>query len=267
VALLNRASSGRLKRLAFAVPAAVTWPLPLYELVLLTAAHLEHQGNGEVELLLVTPEARPLALFGPSASAAVEKLLADAGVRVETASVPLSWEDETLRLAGGEAISVDAVVTLPRLQAPALAGIPQGPDGFVETDELGRVLGLEGVYAAGDLVQLPIKQGGIASQQADAVATAIASDAGAAVQLEPFHPVLRGLLLTGFAQGFLRAERGTSLVDTHPLWWPPAKIVGRYLGPFLAEQLGLEAGERPPAEGVPVEIALDTLDRAAWSPV
>lgn len=267
VGLLERASSGRLRQLVFAVPPAVTWPFPLYELALLTAAHLDVHGNGEAELVLVTPEARPLALFGPDASAAVEKLLAEAGVRIEAASVPQAWEGGTLRLAGREAIPADAVVALPNLEVPSLTGVPQGPGGFVETDEFGRVRGLEAVYAAGDLVRLPVKQGGIASQQADAVASTIAAVAGATEQPEPFHPVLRGLLLTGFGQGFLRAERGTSLVDPHPLWWPPAKIVGRYLSPFLARQLGLETIEEPPAEGVPVEITLETQDRATWSPV
>ncbi len=267
VRLLERASSRRLKRLVFAVPAAVTWPLPLYELALLTAAYLGRQGTGEVELLLATPEARPLALFGPAASAALEQLLEDAGIRVETTSVSHSWESGTLRLEGGETIPADAVVALPRLRGPALAGLPQDQDGFVEIDELGRVSGLEAVYAAGDLVQLPVKQGGIASQQADTVATAIAAEAGAAVRPEPFRPVLRGLLLTGFAPEFLRAERGASLVDAQPLWWPPAKIVGRYLSPFLAEQLKLANAERPPAEGVPIEVALDTLDHATWSAV
>jgi sulfide:quinone oxidoreductase len=267
VALLERASSRQLRRLAFAVPAAATWPFPLYELALLTATYLGDHGSGDVELLLVTPEVRPLALFGPSVSTAIEKLLADAGVRVEATSVPHSWEDGMLRLTGGDAIPADAVVALPRLEVPILAGVPQDRDGFVETDELGRVAGLESVYAAGDLVCLPVKQGGIASQQADAVATAIAADAGAPVRPEPFRPVLRGLLLTGSAPRFLRAERGTSLVDAYPLWWPPAKIVGRYLSPFLAEQLGLETEEQPPAEGVPVEIALDTRDHATWSPV
>jgi len=267
VTLLEQASSQRLARLVFAVPATATWPLPLYELALLTRAHLKARGSDDVELLLVTPEARPLALFGPSASDAIEKLLVDAGIRVETMSVPQCWESGRLLLAGGDAIPADAVVALPMLQGPALAGVPQDPDGFVEVDELGRVTTLQDVYAAGDLVQLPIKQGGIASQQADAVASAIAAHAGAPVQPVPFSPVLRGLLLTGFAQGFLRAEQGTSIVDTHALWWPPAKIVGRYLAPFLAEQLGFETGDRPPAEGVPVEVALDTLDHDSWSPV
>jgi sulfide:quinone oxidoreductase len=267
VMLLERACSRHLKRLVFAVPAAVTWPFPLYELALLTAAHLDVHEVGELELLLLTPEARPLALFGPPASAAVEKLLADAGIGVETTSVPKSWENGVLRLAGKETTRADAVVTLPRLEGPALAGVPQDADGFVETDEFSRVRGLEDVYAAGDIVRLPIKQGGIASQQADAAATAIAAASGAAVQPEPFQPVLRGLLLTGFGQGFLRAEQGRSLVDPHPLWWPPAKIVGRHLSPFLAKQLGLDTGDKPPAEGVPIEITLDTLDRLSWSPI
>jgi hypothetical protein len=58
---------------------------------------------------------------------------------------------------------------------------------------------------------------------------------------------------------YLRAEPGKahSAVDTEPLWWPPAKIVGRYLAPFLAEQLGV-SNEPPPAgrEAVPVEVEL-----------
>ena len=267
VSLLGRASSRQLERLVFAVPTAVTWPLPLYELALLTAAYLDDGGTRDVELVLVTPEARPLSLFGPVASGAVEKLLRDAGVRIETTTVPHSWQDGRLSLAGDGVLHADAVVTLPRLRAPALAGVPQDPDGFVQTDELGRVAGLEDVYAAGDLVQLPVKQGGIASQQADAVAAAIAAAAGAAVEPEPFRPVLRGLLLTGFGQGFLRAERGKSLADPHPLWWPPAKIVGRYLSPFLAKELALDTSETPPAEGVPIEVALDTVDHAVWSPI
>jgi sulfide:quinone oxidoreductase len=265
--LLERASLGQLRRIVFAVPAAVTWPFPLYELALLTAAHLDVHASGKVELMLLTPEARPLALFGPTASDAIEKLLADARVGINTLSVPEVWEGRSLRLAGGDSISADAVVALPRLEVPALPGVPQGRDGFVETDQFGRIRGLDAVYAAGDLVRFPIKQGGIAAQQADAVASTIAAAVGATVQPEPFSPVLRGLLLTGFGQGFLRAERGSSRVDPHPLWWPPAKIVGRYLNPFLAKQLGLETMEEPPAEGIPVEVTLEMRDRATWAPI
>ena len=92
------------------------------------------------------------------------------------------------------------------------------------------------VFAAGDATQFPLKQGGIASQMADAAAQGIAALAGAPVEPEPFKPVFRGVLLTGMSPPYLRGEPGgrVSEVDTEPLWWPPAKISGRYLAPFLA---------------------------------
>jgi sulfide:quinone oxidoreductase len=153
-----------------------------------------------------------------------------------------------------------------------LPGVPHDDDGFVPTDEYGWVLGLNDVYAAGDLTQFPLKQGGTATQQADAAASSIAADAGAAVKPVAFRPVLRGLLLTGFVPRFLRAEAtgAHSIVDTEPLWWPPAKIVGRYLTPFLADKLGLgETVVGPVREGtVPVEVELDsTSGRPTWSRV
>ena len=57
--------------------------------------------------------------------------------------------------------------------------------------------GAEDVYAAGDGTNFPIKQGGIACQQADAVAEVIAKAAGASLEPRSFRPVLRGRLITG----------------------------------------------------------------------
>jgi hypothetical protein len=70
------------------------------------------------------------------------------------------------------------------------------------------------------------------------------------------------------APRYLRTEAGTRPeVDTEPLWWPPAKIVGRYLAPFLATRLGLP--QTPPAsiaaDSVPVEIELDPRNHSIWS--
>lgn len=269
VALLADTEAGNLERIVFALPAAATWPLPLYELALLTATYLAEHRTSEVEIVLVTPEARPLAVFGPAASDATAKVLETNRIRVETAVVPQRWEGGILHLAGGGEIASDRVVALPRLEGPRIDGLPQDEAGFVATDDLGRVPGLSDVYAAGDLTHLWIKQGGIAAQQADAVASAIAADAGARVEPAPFSPVLRGLLLTGSAPRFLRGEKGTSLATARPLWWPPSKIVGRYLSPFLAEHLGLatELDEPPPADAIPVEIAAETPDRATWVPI
>jgi sulfide:quinone oxidoreductase len=253
--LLERAIAGEVRRIAFVLPREATWPLPLYELALLTSEYLVSRMTRHVELVLATPEERPLALFGPAASDAISQLLELRGIRY-------TRDDH---------VEADAIVTLPTLEGLPLDGIPQDEHGFVATDELGWVLGLTDVYAAGDMTQFPIKQGGIATQQADAVASSIASDAGARVRPAAFEPVLRGLLLTGMSPRFLRTARGAhpSLVDTQPLWWPPAKIVGRYLTPFLAQHLGLSRESvRPPGmNAVPVDVAIDTRDRAAWSSV
>jgi sulfide:quinone oxidoreductase len=100
------------------------------------------------------------------------------------------------------------------------------------------VEGLLDVFAAGDVTTFPVKQGGIATQQADAAAEAIAADVGADVEPHPLRPVLRGMLLTGEAPRYLRRELSqpgaTATVSTEALWWPPAKIAGRHFAPFLA---------------------------------
>jgi sulfide:quinone oxidoreductase len=119
--------------------------------------------------------------------------------------------------------------------------LPVHVHGFVRTDAHGRLESYDHVYAAGDITSFPLKQGGIAAQQADAAAESIAALAGAAVTPRPFRPALRGLMLTGLSPRYLSANLldAHSEVDTEPLWWPPAKVVGRYLAPFLAEHTGL----------------------------
>lgn len=258
--LLGDVVDGRLRRLAFAVPAGATWPLPLYELALLTETYLADRGTMEVELTLVTPEEAPLAIFGHVAAEALEELLQTRRIELRLRTTPFRFEHRALQLMPADALDVDAVIALPRAEGPFLSGLPSDFAGFLPTDEHGRVVGAEDVYAAGDVTHFPVKQGGIATQQADAVAEAIAARAGAPVDPAPFRPVLRGLLLTGLFPRFLRAEprTGASAIDTEALWWPPAKIVGRYLAPFLAERIGVADMPPPQGEGaVPVDVVLE----------
>jgi sulfide:quinone oxidoreductase len=268
-AVLDRATAGIVRRIAFVLPPGPGWPLPLYELALLTAEYLVAHMTRGVEITIVTPEERPLALFGDAASRAIEDLLHIRGITLLAGAVAVSWSDDELQLGDGRRVAANAAVALPRLEGPQIEGLPQDGNGFVATDGFGWVLGLTDVYAAGDLTQCPVKQGGIATQQADAVATSIAADAGAAVRPKTSRPVLRGLLLTGMVPRFIRSEGSgrRTVVDTQPLWWPPSKIVGRYLSPFLAEQLGLAADFPTPPDAVEVEVAIDTRDHASWSSV
>jgi len=246
--------AGSARSIALTLPAERTWPLPIYELALMTAGTLRQSGR-DAEVWLVTPEEEPLELFGPAGSSAIREMLEACQVRLKTSSRPSLIRGRALVLAGGGEIYVDRVVTLPELVGPRLHGLPHDQHGFIPIDSHGRVSGLEDIYAAGDVTTFPLKQGGLAAQQADAVAETIVADLGIPLTPKPFRPVLRGLLMTGGAPLYLRAEpqrlsrETTVATDATPrhrstrtaswaagraLWWPDAKIAGRYLAPFLA---------------------------------
>ena len=266
--VIDAAATGRVGSLTFALPTRAAWPLPLYELALMSKTHLEDRGAIDVRVELVTPEAEPLGIFGKTASASVAELLETRGISVRTLTTPVVFRDGALVVVPGRAIRTERVVSVPVPEGRRIPGIPQNGDGFVPTDEYGRVRGHEDVFAAGDMTTFPIKQGGIAAQQADAAAQSIAALAGAPITPEPFRPVLRGLLLTGLSPRYLRANLldASSVVDFEPLWWPPGKIVGRHLAPFLAQHLGI-AAETPPAgladQAHSVEVELERTD-GAW---
>jgi sulfide:quinone oxidoreductase len=251
--VLDELVAGAARSVALTLPSERTWPLPIYELALMTAVHLRECGS-DAGVWLVTPEEEPLELFGPAGSRAIGELLRARGVKVLTSSRPALIRDRTLVLSGGGEVRVDRVITLPLLVGPRLSGLPHDQHGFIPVDSYGRVSGLKDVYAAGDATAFPLKQGGLAAQQADAVAETISAALGIPIAPKPFKPVLRGMLFTDGAPLYLRAEpqrlpreatvateatsrprsaQHASLAGGQPLWWPEAKIAGRYLGPFL----------------------------------
>jgi sulfide:quinone oxidoreductase len=259
--VLDEADGGSVRSIVFALPTGDGWTLPLYELALLTASHLERRGT-EIDLALVTPEPVPLSLFGRAAGDAVRELLREHRISLHTGCRPVRYEPPRLEIVPDRVIHADRVVALPRLEGPRILGVPQDADGFIATDLTGRVRGLTDVYAAGDITGFPIKQGGIAAQQADVVARAIAAEAGAAVQPQFFRPVLRGILLTGDTARFLRNEHGAESVTQEALWWPPTKIVGRYLAPFLADHAGIDLARpagRTGALEIDIQLAIAQL--------
>jgi sulfide:quinone oxidoreductase len=232
-------------RLAFAAPPGARWLLPLYELALLSAASLRDRGVAEPDIVVVTSEHEPLEVFGPAASEAVRAALDRAGVDLVTSAGAAAALEGALKLQSGGLLAADAVIALPELLGPHIAGLPHDDDGFLPVDEHGHVRGCTDVFAAGDATAFPIKHGGVAAQQADAVAETIAARLGTIGMPEPFRPVLRGLLLTGGAPLYLRAELGPGgrrehrvlpapgTVSPGALWWPPGKVAGRYLTSFL----------------------------------
>jgi sulfide:quinone oxidoreductase len=112
--------------------------------------------------------------------------------------------------------------------------LPSDARGFLRVDRHGRVRDVPDVYAAGDATHFPIKQGGLACQQADAAAEAIAARAGAAIEPRPYTALLQGVLLTERDATVLRRDTGEAggedtAASPQSLWWPPSKIAGREL--------------------------------------
>lgn len=244
------------KSVAYVVAPGVTWPLPVYELALMTAAEAWSMGIEDARVVLVTPESMPLAMFGPHVGEAVGDLLRGARVEFHGGAYAEVHEHGHIELRPGAGeLKVDRVVAAPLLVGPRVLGVPADEHGFIPVDDHGRVRGQRDVYAAGDGADFPIKQGGIACQLADAVAVHIARVAGAQVSERPFRPVLRGKLLTGEGARFLRRplHGGAGEGDASPakLWWPPTKVSGRYLSAWLDQP------EAPPAAGeITVDLAL-----------
>jgi len=213
---------GNVRSVAFAAPAGVAWTLPLYELALLTAK------AGPAEVTLATPERRALEVFGPEIGARVEALLTERGVWLRTGAV-------------ASADRADRVIAVPRLVGRRVAGVPTDWNAFIPTDRWGRVREVEDIYAAGDVSAFPVKQGGLATQQADVIAGVLAKRSGAPVALSAPRHVLRARLLGLERPLYLRAELdgsgrllSTPSASEEPPWWPGAKLFGRHLTPWMA---------------------------------
>jgi sulfide:quinone oxidoreductase len=243
--LVDDLERGFAHSVAFAAPGGVGWLLPLYELAFMVSARLAERAV-DAKLLFVTPEESPLEVFGAESSQHVEELLAEAGIELLTQHTPVRTDANGLVLAPADRgrLEVDRVVALPTMSGPAIRGVPSSFGGFIPVDTHGKVVGVDGIYAAGDGTTFPVKQGGLAAQQAAAAASSIAALAGAPVEPVPFQPVLRGLLLTGREPAYMRADLTRPGVPSEaadrPLWWPPAKVAARNLAPYLAARPGLE---------------------------
>ncbi len=237
--VIGRVDSGTVRRIAFVLPDGPAWPVALYELTLLTAAHARERGL-DLQIDLVTPEGRPLRSFGEGGAVAIRGLLTDAGVALH-AGASARVESPTVVAFGAARLEVDLVVTVPRVTGPAIPGIPAGPGWFIPIDDFCRVEDTDGhIFAAGDATAYPVKHGGLGTQQADTAAAGIAHLAGLGPRAAPFTPIIRAMLLTGNHPVYLSAYVVSGLgwrsqVYENPPWAPDEKVVAEELGPYLAK--------------------------------
>jgi sulfide:quinone oxidoreductase len=236
--LIQDVEEGYVKSIAFVSPGRMAWPLPLYELALMTAGRA-YDMDVELAVTIVTPEDSPLAIFGSTVSSAVAELLEQAQIKtIHSAYAEVPRAGEVVINPGDRHLHVTRVVALPELYGPGVRGIPLSEHGFYRVDGHGALVDAEHIYAAGDATEFAVKFGGIAAQQADALAESIATLAGAPVTPEPFHPVIHGILLTAEEPRYLTAritggQGFSSEISETPSWSPPSKIAAKYLAPYL----------------------------------
>jgi sulfide:quinone oxidoreductase len=258
--LLRDVEEGYSKRIAIAVPPGAVWPLPAYELALMTAGEARAMGRDDVTVTVITPERTALSLFGEEAGDAVTQELKWAGVDLRTGVVARREGSDVILEPDGERLDVQRLFAVPRLVGPALDGVPIDDEGFIEVSEDGRVEGCGRTWAAGDGVVSPIKFGGLATHQARRAAAAIARLAGVEDAPDPGEPVIQGRLLVGRRT---RRLKGRGDAEGAPLWWPQGKIAGEYLPRWLSEHgVVPPAHEPPPGEGVTVHQPLSRMSSA-----
>jgi sulfide:quinone oxidoreductase len=238
--ILDEVDAGDLGSLAFVVPDGPLWPLPLYELALLTAQRARASAT-PLEISFVVAESGPLQVFGDEASQAVRVLLQQAGMALYSSCHPQILNARHMVLQpNGIHLHPNRIVSLPMITGPNIRGIPGfARDRFLHVDERCRVKGTDGrIFAAGDATDLAVKQGGVGAQQADTAAAGIAHLAGLAAAPEPLRPVIRGTLLTGGSPLYLTAHlvagRGwRAEISEQPPWPANEKVIAEELGAYL----------------------------------
>src|SRR6478752_4231283 len=130
-------------RALFVAPPGCGWPLPMYELALLAA----HELPQLQKITIVSPEPRPLDIFGRMASDALARLLDRAGIEFLPNLTAVEAVDTVLVTEDGRMLSADAVIAMPALRVPEIDGLPQDAHGFLAVDEHCRVIGVDDVLA------------------------------------------------------------------------------------------------------------------------
>ena len=260
--LLRDIEEGYSKSLAMVVPAGAVWPLPVYELALMTAGEAHQMGHDDVVVTVVTPEHTPLSLFGEEASTAVAEELRSAGIELKTGVVARKDPGGLTLEPGGEHLAVQRVFAVPRLVGPAVDGLPSDEEGFIVVDDGSRVERCERTWAAGDGVVSPVKFGALATHQARRAVAALARLAGVDDAPDPGEPVLHGRLLIGGHR--TRRLKGRGDAEGAPLWWPAGKVAGDHLPRWLAEHgMAPQGAKQPPQrEGVTIRRSLRDMQGA-----
>ena len=241
--IVQDVEEGYSRSLAFIQPVGPVWPLPLYELALMTAERAESMDIRDLELVLVTPEPRPLAIFGAAVSDVVSNRLARAGIRVycnSLAKVPATGR--LLIEPQGVELHPARMITMPRVAGPSVRGLPGAGAQGLHSDRQALLGARHGRPRVRRRRRSQLSGQARRSRRADG-GRGGCSDSRARRARRPrrpaFNPVIRGKLLTGSDPVYMSAhpvgaESFESEVFDEPPWPSDEKVVAEELGPYLA---------------------------------
>ena len=232
-------------------------------------------------ITVVTPEHQPLWLFGPAAGdSARAPARPTRGIALRTNARAIAMVEDGLLLAGRrDRRRQRASWRCPCSPGRGVPGLPGDAEGFIPVNAHGRVAGAEGRLCRRRRHGVP-RQAGRPGDAAGRRRGRVDRCSGWALfqKPAPFRPVLRGLLLTGGAPLYLRAElsspgdvlrtHGATIAgprgetSTRALWWPPAKVAGRYLGPYLSSARPRALGREPLQDRTPAASVAPSDDDA-----
>ena len=138
--IVEEIDAGAITSLTLIEPGCPSWPLPLYELALLTAKHVHDRGL-HVQIALTPLSPRPLYPFGEVVGATVQRLLQDAGVTLYLRTSAHIVGPRLVELKpSGVQLHQDRIVTLPTIIGPNVQDVPGDThDRFIPVDDRCRV--------------------------------------------------------------------------------------------------------------------------------
>lgn len=204
--LVAEIDAGAIRNVVFTRPDGPTYSLPMYELALMTADRAARQSQQQIAVGVTSPEQAPLDCFGAEHAGAVAALCRELGVVLRLGESIIAYDGARATFADGSQLDVDRLVSMPSLVPSVPQGIPVDSEGFISVGVGQLVAGTTSVYAVGDVTNFPIKQGGLASQEADAAAAAIERQLGFGGPPEQEGLVIEATLLTTNRRLPLRAK-------------------------------------------------------------
>ena len=143
--IVQDVEGGYFRSIAFIQPVGPVWPLPLYELALMTAERAESMDIRDLELMLVTPEARPLRSSGrlSAMSSRIASRERDQGLCQLTREG--ACRTASRHPAAGSRATPEPIITMPRIAGPSVRGLAgAGAHGFLPIDKHCSVPGAGG---------------------------------------------------------------------------------------------------------------------------